>query len=125
MIGGDGEKLTLRVVARHADWWNAAFLPADEYARKLAALEKHCAAEKRDPAAIKKTHFAFISLSENPDRLIHRDDLYVTAGSPDAVTRELEQFRALGVEHVMIRFLDFPQTEGLELFLRQILPRLK
>ncbi len=124
MIGTTGEKLALRVVAKYADWWNGAFLRVDEYAHKLVVLKKYCAEEKRDYGSIKKTLFTFLSLSENPARLTHRDDMYVITGSPDEVTRELEQFRALGTELVIIRFVDFSKTEGLELFLDKVMPRL-
>ncbi len=125
MIGAVGEQRALRVVAQLADWWNAGFLTADEYAHKLDVLHKYCDEEKRDYAAIEKTSFSFVSLSENPEQIVHRDDLHVIGGSPDEVTRELEQFVALGVEHFMLRFADFPEMEGLELFLEKVLPRLR
>jgi alkanesulfonate monooxygenase SsuD/methylene tetrahydromethanopterin reductase-like flavin-dependent oxidoreductase (luciferase family) len=125
MIGTSGEKRGLRVVAKYADWWNGAFLTVGEYAHKLEVLRAYCAEERRDYAAIKKTYFGFFSISENPEHVVHRDDLYVVGGSPDEVTHELEQLRALGVEHLMIRFVDFPQMEGLELFLDKVQPRLK
>jgi probable F420-dependent oxidoreductase len=54
MIGGGGERVTLRLVARHADMWNF-FQPADEYARRNAILDEWCAKEGRDPAAIERT----------------------------------------------------------------------
>ncbi len=125
MIGTSGEKRALRVVAQYADWWNGAFLTVDEFAHKLEVLKQYCEEEKRDYGSIKKTLYTLVTLSENPARLSRRSDMYVMAGSPDEVTRELEQFRAVGLEHVIIRFVDFPQTEGMELFLDKVMPRLK
>ena len=55
MIGGGGEQRTLRVVAEHADWWNADYYSPAEYARKLGVLHEHCRAIGRDPAAIVPT----------------------------------------------------------------------
>jgi F420-dependent oxidoreductase-like protein len=54
MIGGGGEKRTLRLAAENADMWN---FPGslDEAPRKLEALERHCADVGRDPASINKT----------------------------------------------------------------------
>lgn len=54
MIGGSGEKKTLRTVARHADMWNAMGTP--EFLRhKLDVLHKHCEDAGRDPAEIELT----------------------------------------------------------------------
>jgi F420-dependent oxidoreductase-like protein len=53
-VGGAGERLTLRVVARHADVWNVIG-PVDEVARKSAVLDEHCAEIGRDPAAIRRS----------------------------------------------------------------------
>jgi alkanesulfonate monooxygenase SsuD/methylene tetrahydromethanopterin reductase-like flavin-dependent oxidoreductase (luciferase family) len=44
-------------------------------------------------------------------------------GDPDAVIRQLEEFVALGVQHVQLSFTDFPNSEGLDLFLSEVLPR--
>ena len=52
VIGGSGEQLTLRVVARHADIWNFTGGPAEELTRKTGILHEHCAAVGRDPAEI-------------------------------------------------------------------------
>ena len=54
MIGGGGEKKTLRIVARYADMWNVFGLP-DELARKDAILREHCAAVGRDHREIERT----------------------------------------------------------------------
>lgn len=54
MIGGSGERRTLRIVARFADTWNGEGDPAT-YARRSAVLDQHCAAVGRDPAAIRRT----------------------------------------------------------------------
>jgi F420-dependent oxidoreductase-like protein len=51
-IGGQGEKRTLRAVARHADHWNAPALDADTFRRKLDVLHRHCADIGRDPSTI-------------------------------------------------------------------------
>lgn len=54
MLGGSGEKRTLRIVARDADAWNGEGTP-EEWARRSAILDEHCAAIGRDPAAIRRT----------------------------------------------------------------------
>jgi alkanesulfonate monooxygenase SsuD/methylene tetrahydromethanopterin reductase-like flavin-dependent oxidoreductase (luciferase family) len=54
LIGGSGEKRTLRIVARDADIWNGEGDPAT-YAHKNAVLDQHCAAIGRDPREIRRT----------------------------------------------------------------------
>jgi alkanesulfonate monooxygenase SsuD/methylene tetrahydromethanopterin reductase-like flavin-dependent oxidoreductase (luciferase family) len=129
MIGGAGEQRTLRVVARHADWWNVDYISPDQYAHKLGVLQQHCKAVGRDFATIVPTYYATISLSRDPNAaartmpLSYRGDLFLLQGDPAGVTRQLEQFAALGVQHVQLAFADFPSTEGFELFLSEVLPR--
>ena len=55
MVGGSGERRTLRLVARHADACNLVG-DVDRVRHKLGVLRKHCAAEGRDHAAIEVTH---------------------------------------------------------------------
>jgi alkanesulfonate monooxygenase SsuD/methylene tetrahydromethanopterin reductase-like flavin-dependent oxidoreductase (luciferase family) len=57
LIGGSGERRTLRLVARHADACNLFGDPA-RVRHKLAVLREHCDAEGRDPAAIEVTHLS-------------------------------------------------------------------
>jgi probable F420-dependent oxidoreductase len=54
LIGGSGEKVTLRLVAEHADGWNT-FGPAESYAAKNRILDQWCDRVGRDPATIERT----------------------------------------------------------------------
>jgi alkanesulfonate monooxygenase SsuD/methylene tetrahydromethanopterin reductase-like flavin-dependent oxidoreductase (luciferase family) len=54
LIGGGGERRTLRIVAAHADVWNGEG-DVETWARKSRVLDGHCAAVGRDPAAIRRT----------------------------------------------------------------------
>jgi alkanesulfonate monooxygenase SsuD/methylene tetrahydromethanopterin reductase-like flavin-dependent oxidoreductase (luciferase family) len=55
VIGGSGERRTLRIVARYADWWNADGNDPAEFARLSGVLDEHCAVVGRDPRAIRRT----------------------------------------------------------------------
>ena len=129
MIGGGGERRTLRVVAEHADWWNADYYTPDEYARKLGVLHDHCRAVGRDPAAIVPSCYMGISISRDPDRLIrrrfmgHRGEVHVISGTPEEVVPQIAAFADAGVRHMQLNPLDFPQGESLELFANEVLPR--
>jgi probable F420-dependent oxidoreductase len=54
LIGGSGEKVTLRLVAEHADAWHG-FGDADRYRHKAEVLADHCEKVGRDPAEIERT----------------------------------------------------------------------
>lgn len=63
-VGGGGEKVTLRIVAQHADGWNIPFVPPDAYRHKLDVLHEHCARVGRDPAEITKSVNLTLAWSE-------------------------------------------------------------
>jgi hypothetical protein len=54
LIGGGGEKVTLRLVAQYADQWNVPSA-ADEWARKSRILDEHCERAGRDPKTVHRT----------------------------------------------------------------------
>jgi F420-dependent oxidoreductase-like protein len=97
MIGGGGEKKTLRLVARYADACNLYGAP-ELIAHKLDVLRRHCAAEGRDFGAIEVT----VLLSAQPD------------WTPDDVLRAAEAYAALGVSTVMASALGDDPVEKLE-----------
>ena len=68
LIGGGGEKVTLRIVAEHADIWHG-FGDVDVFTRKTGILDEHCAAVGRDPADIER------SVGVNPSKIEIADDL--------------------------------------------------
>ena len=63
MIGGGGEKKTLRTVAKVADYWNVSGAP-DVLARKNGILAEHCAAVGRDPSTIIRTSNSWIVIRD-------------------------------------------------------------
>ncbi len=129
MIGGGGERLTLRVVAQHADWWNCDYYSPPEYARKLEILRSHCRAIGRDTNEIVPTCYMGVTVSHDPANLVrrrsmgHRGEVHVISGNPDEVTEQIAAFAAVGVRHMQLNFLDFPRTDSLDLFLSEVFPR--
>lgn len=86
LIGGSGEKKTLRLVAKYADACNLFGVAADEIAHKLEVLDGHCATEGRDPAEIQRTAV----LGDDP-----LDDV-------EAFLRRMEEYAALGIDQVWV-----------------------
>ena len=85
-IGGGGEKLTLRVVAKHANIYNAPGGSPEEIAHKNRVLDEHCAAIGRDPGEIRRSWQLYLP---TPDEV---------AGLRDRV----ESYIAIGVDHVCV-----------------------
>ncbi|MDQ1393242.1 MAG: hypothetical protein QOF30_2219 [Acidimicrobiaceae bacterium] len=82
LIGGGGEKRTLKLVAQYADAVNL-ICGRDEIAHKLKVLEEHCANEGRDPATINKTWLASVVIGPSPVEAIEvRDQWFAERGIP-------------------------------------------
>jgi F420-dependent oxidoreductase-like protein len=115
MIGGGGEKVTLRVVAAHADHWNVWGGP-ETLARKGRILEDHCAQLGRDPGRIVRSANMALLIGDDPAAattmagLVARrmgwtasfvDDVLL-AGPPAAVQDKLGRLREAGVDMLWI-----------------------
>lgn len=97
LIGGSGEKVTLRLVAEHADGWNA-FGPPDNFAAKSKVLDEWCDKLGRDPRSVERT----VGIGQKEvDRVADyveagADHIIVMTGPPfdlDPVVRALELAR--------------------------------
>ena len=99
MIGGSGERKTLRLVARYADSCNLFELPPDDLAHKLDVLRGHCETESRDYDTITKTMLtradAFTDTAAFVDDMRVYADLgidtviFVPSGDPVEFTKRL------------------------------------
>jgi alkanesulfonate monooxygenase SsuD/methylene tetrahydromethanopterin reductase-like flavin-dependent oxidoreductase (luciferase family) len=105
LVGGSGEKRTLRLVARHADACNL-FGDPDNVRRKLAVLHEHCAAEGRDPAQIRVTHLA-------PARVIDSGSERLGPGAA-TVDEHIGHFRELAQAGVQTAIVGLGDAEGAE-----------
>ncbi|RLG41139.1 MAG: LLM class flavin-dependent oxidoreductase, partial [Thermoproteota archaeon] len=132
MIGGGGEKLTLRVVALYADWWNLPNKTPEVYEHKLKVLKDHCSRVGRDYDEIKKTWVCCASIARSKEeairtakmspftRAISMEEMLI--GTPERIANKLRRYADMGVEYVILRFLDFPRTDGAELFAKEVIP---
>ena len=65
LVGGGGEKVTLRIAARWADEWNVWGTP-ETLAHKVSVLEAHCRELGRDPGTIRRSAQALVFLGDDP-----------------------------------------------------------
>ena len=108
LIGGGGEKKTLRLVAQYADVCNLFAGP--DLARKFDVLRQHCADVGRDYDGIEKTVMAHLDIGPDGER----------AGE---VLAQLADFAALGVQHVHTRLPLAGGLRQIELFAEKIIPQ--
>jgi len=80
VIGGSGERKTLRLVAQYADACNLFGASPEEVERKLEVLAAHCDAVDRDPATIRKTVIGGGDPLGDPDEFLGRMDAYARLG---------------------------------------------
>jgi len=134
MIGGSGEQLTLRVVARHADWWNAGGGTPEQVAAKRSVLAEHCRKVGRDLddilvnwqcqcLAIGETEAEAQRIAEAAPLYAHERSAIV--GTPEQVRERLQGFVDVGVRDFILRFADFPRLDGARRFAEAVAPKLR
>jgi probable F420-dependent oxidoreductase len=94
MIGGGGERVTLRIAAQYADMWNG-FGPIDTFTRKNGVLNEWCRTVGRDPAAVERT----VLLNQPGD--LERVDAFVEAGAQHVIVPARAPFDLSAVERVL------------------------
>jgi F420-dependent oxidoreductase-like protein len=104
LVGGSGEKKTLRLVARYADACN--LFPTPDLAHKLDVLREHCAAETRDYATIQKTCAIQVDLNQGTDALLD----------------QLQGLSDLGIESVTASVKDVWKIRPLEIIGNDVIP---
>jgi alkanesulfonate monooxygenase SsuD/methylene tetrahydromethanopterin reductase-like flavin-dependent oxidoreductase (luciferase family) len=137
MVGGSGEKVTLRIAARHADHWNAWGGP-EILARKSQVLEAHCAAVGRDPATLRRSANMLLRITDDRAeverlrgevmRCLKRDEAAagdtLLAGSVAEVQDKLARLREAGVTTLFVPTLLMPPDPRpqLDRFIGEVAP---
>jgi alkanesulfonate monooxygenase SsuD/methylene tetrahydromethanopterin reductase-like flavin-dependent oxidoreductase (luciferase family) len=137
MIGGSGERKTLRIVARSADIWNAFGLP-EELARKDAVLRDHCDAVGRDHREIERTIGCKITIRSTDEEArralagilaanglapadIVADHTFWT-GSPERIAETMLTYRRVGFHTFLVECPAPYDAETLERLMSEVKP---
>ena len=128
-IGGSGEKLMLRIVARHADRWNC---PAGyrNFEHKLNVLKQHCQAVGRDIGQINISEQLLVCIGateaevEEKWKLAQRLPFWRTGikGTPPQLVEQLRERVARGITFFTIIFGDMNSDQSIDLFAREVKP---
>lgn len=148
LIGGGGEKRTLKLVARYADEWNGVNLTAETYKQKTSVLERHCEAEGRDPATIRRSMMAFAIVGPTDADIDHATERLMSmwgvpagtspadyrksakargiiTGRTDEVVETLVKLAELGLQEVQFQHFNFDDDSVPEYLAAEIAPRVK
>lgn len=138
-IGGVGEKRTLRMAAKHADGWNAAYKSAEEFRRLNGVLDNWCDVEGRDPAKIERSinlmfHLAADEAGLAMERKRIEDEWgpmaeRVSGGAllctPDQAVERILEYRDAGADMVNVALRAPVVTEALDAYLDDVIPAVR
>ena len=143
VIGGRGEKRTLRIAAEFADEWNVTRVDPDTFRQKREVLENHCAAVRRDPETITRSLMIPLAIGRDRHDVTQRiaaaratfpqmpadEEAWRAAsflvGTPDEAVDQLREWEEAGVQRVLLQMLDQEDLAAIELFARHVLPRVR
>jgi alkanesulfonate monooxygenase SsuD/methylene tetrahydromethanopterin reductase-like flavin-dependent oxidoreductase (luciferase family) len=131
LIGGDGEKVTLKLVAQYADACNVGDDPAT-VKQKLAVLKQHCETLGRDYKSIHRTSTTFCLMADNDDQALAQLPAKLKArlgntvntaliGSPETIRQRLAGYEEAGVQELLLRFVEGTNLEALRRFAKEFI----
>jgi len=128
-IGGSGEKVMLKIVARYADRWNC---PAGyrSFDQKFNILKEHCKTVGRDPDTIEISEQLLICIGKTDDEVAQKWTMAQRSpfartgikGTPPQIVDELAKRVQMGITTFTIFFSDLAPPPTLELFAREVMP---
>ncbi len=138
-IGGTGEKRTLRITARHADGWNAAYVPPDEFRRLNGVLDDWCDKEGREPSAIRRAiNLQFMLAVDEATAAAVRARTEAQwggmasrvmdgglVGTPDQAVERIAEYVDAGADAVNVALRAPWPPESLDAFLDDVVPRVR
>ena len=127
MIGGGGEKQTLRLVAQYADFCNV-FGDSEQVAHKFAVLRAHCERVGRPYDEVTKSnHTGILIARDDAELALKRErfpDFNGIAGTPGQVTQRLREFADVGSTYVTFAMPDVDDITPMQLFGETVVPAL-
>jgi alkanesulfonate monooxygenase SsuD/methylene tetrahydromethanopterin reductase-like flavin-dependent oxidoreductase (luciferase family) len=138
-IGGVGEKRTLKIVADHADGWNAAYLSPEEFKRVNHVLNDWCEEVQRDPTSLKRAANVMFNLGLNEKDLERQREVLqndwgalaerTASGAllctPDRAVERIMEYVEAGADEINIALRAPWNTEALDAYLTDVMPKVR
>ena len=151
LVGGAGEQVTLKLVAKHADIWNTGISNGhlDTLQQKIGVIEEYCDEVGRPASEVEFSWDGHVICTRDEDRLEALLDLalpiefesghpdqptittksearkYMIIGTPEECVEAIEKRVDIGLTRFQFWFLDYPSFDGMELFADEVLPELR
>ncbi len=144
LIGGNGVKRTLPLVAKYANIWNAVFLPPAAFAERSTLLDSLLQQAGRKPSDVRRTMMDAVTFGRNMKELDHKlgwlrdlpeyanksvQEILETprshsliAGTADMIIKHIKAYGEAGVEELMLQWFDTDDIDGLRAFAESVLP---
>ncbi|HEX6481314.1 MAG TPA: TIGR03560 family F420-dependent LLM class oxidoreductase [Ktedonobacteraceae bacterium] len=145
LIGGNGPKRTLPLVARYANIWNGTFLSPNAFREHSAMLDILLQKAGRSPGEVRRTMMHTLHFGRDMDELNRRlswrhnrpefagkslDEVIESiqnswsaiTGTPDMVIRQIQTYEQAGVEELMLQWFDLDDIDGLRALATTVLP---
>ena len=146
LIGGNGTRRTLPLVARYADVWNGMMLPPEQFRAHSRRLDELLDQAGRPREAVRRTLMTNLTLARDAADLERKLDAFrqrpaiagksadeiaaalwaergSLAGTPEQVVERIQALAEAGVEELMLQWLDLDDQDGLRLFAEVVMPR--
>ncbi len=138
-IGGLGEKRTLRIAARHADGWNAAYVSPEKFAHLNRVLDDWCDVEDRDPKLIARTVNLSFSLQTDAAGIAAEEEAIrkqwgpaadrirkgSLVGRPDEAAAQIGAYLEAGAQAVNVALRAPWNEEALTAYLTDVVPAVR
>ncbi len=147
LLGGNGVKRTLPLVARYADIWNVLSLTPEGFCERSAMLDTLLKAAGREPAEVRRTMMLAVFFGRDMDevdrRLSWRHDRsefankpldevieamraegWALVGTPSMIIEQIKSYAGAGVEELMLQWFEMDDIDGLRAFAKSVLPNL-
>ena len=132
LIGGGGEKVTLKLVAQYGDACNVSG-DLDTIQHKFDVIEQHCETVGRDYESIHRTSTTFCSIAETDEQALAQIPEAMKSqfgermrgagliGSPNTIRKRLAEIEAAGVQELIIAFVNRTNLEQIRFFAKEFI----
>jgi F420-dependent oxidoreductase-like protein len=132
LIGGNGPKLTLPLVAKYASEWNAVYISPEEFKEKSALLDEKLAENGRSPSEVRRSLMTRIEIGDETalaakfknNTVAELRQRGLVLGTPAQIIEMLKVWEEAGLQRIMLQWLDLDDMAGLKTLAKEVLPHI-